>query len=225
MPPPISIIIPALNEVNSIGQVVAEMPCTSSQRHRRRQRQHRTQPPPSPAQASARHHFTPRLRSSLSRRLQRRPPSSTILVTGRRRLPTSSPTPAPHNPHQKNEADFVIAPATAAHANPDPCSSSDLRRPPRSIFLRLLGKAATPTWALPRHPRNVTRTVQMSELTYGWNLEMQIQSRPKQPPHPGNPRRLPQAHRRHLQVSGDFKASIKGWRRILESSPRRFFAS
>jgi hypothetical protein len=56
----------------------------------------------------------------------------------------------------------------------------------------------------------------MSELTYGWNLEMQI----KASQHRLRILEIPVDYRKRIggtsKVSGDLKASIKAGRRILE---------
>jgi hypothetical protein len=64
--------------------------------------------------------------------------------------------------------------------------------------------------------RTSLEKLQMSEMTYGWNLEMQL----KASQHGLRIREIPVDYRRRFggtsKVSGDFKASLRAAARILE---------
>jgi hypothetical protein len=84
------------------------------------------------------------------------------------------------------------------------------------ILLRLLGKGRYTDMGPFRAIRRTSlEQLQMSELTYGWNLEMQI----KAAQHRLRILEIPVDYRKRIggtsKVSGDFKASIKAGARIL----------
>ena len=220
MPPPISIIIPALNEAESIGQVVAEMPwhliaecivvdngstdATAS-----------IATQPAPASSSRLAVTEPPASPAPTPRSPPAPSSSTWTATA----PTSSPiSRASSPPSRTTKPTSSSAPATAAPANPAPCSS------PRSspaissaLLLRILGKGRYTDMGPFRAIRRTSlEKLQMSELTYGWNLEMQI----KAAQHHLRILEIPVDYRKRIggtsKVSGDFKASHQSRCRILQ---------
>ena len=220
MPPPISIIIPALNEAESIGQVVASMPwpfiaecivvdngSTDATAAIARAAGARVVTSPQGYGAACLAGSNAAL------------PSSTILVymdgdgsdviTDLPRLVTAI---------QNDEADFVIGSRNRGTREPGSMLFSQ-RFAGRlvGILLHILGKGRYTDMGPFRAIRRTSlETLQMSELTYGWNLEMQI----KASQHRLRIVEIPVDYRKRIggtsKVSGDFKASIKAGRRILE---------
>ena len=220
MPPPISIIIPALNEAESIGLVVAEMPwpliaeCIVVDNGS-------TDATASIAtQAGARVITSPRgygaaCLAGSSAAL----PSSTILVyMDGDGSDVIADLPRLITPIQKNEADFVIGSrnrGTREHGSM--LFSQIFAGRFVGILLRLLGKGSYTDMGPFRAIRRTSlEQLQMSELTYGWNLEMQI----KAAQHRLRILEIPVDYRRRIggvsKVSGDFKASLKAGFRILK---------
>ena len=220
MPPPISIIIPALNEAESISHVVAEMPwhllaecivvdngstdATAS----------------IAAQAGARVITAPRgYGAACLAGSNAALPSSTILVymegDG---SDVIAALPRLVTPIQNNEADFVIGSRNRGTREPGSMLFSQ-RFVGRlvGILLRILGKGRYTDMGPFRAIRRTSlEKLQMSELTYGWNLEMQI----KAAQHRLRIVEIPVDYRKRIggtsKVSGDFKASIKAGVRILK---------
>jgi hypothetical protein len=94
------------------------------------------------------------------------------------------------------------------------------------ILLRLLGKGCYTDMGPFRAIRRTSlEQLQMSELTYGWNLEMQI----KAARHNLRILEIPVDYRNRIggvsKVSGDFKASLKAGARILGVLFRTGFSS
>lgn len=220
MPPPVSIIIPALNEAESIGHVVSEMPwaliaeCIVVDNGS-------TDATAAIAQkAGARVIQSPRgygaacLAGSNAARS-----SSTVLVfmdgdgsdiiTDLPRLVT---------PIQNDEADFVIGSRNRGTREPGSMLGSQIFAGRFvGVLLRLLRKGNYTDMGPFRAIRRTSlKQLQMSELTYGWNLEMQI----KAAQHGLRILEIPVDYRRRIggtsKVSGDFKASLKAGFRILE---------
>jgi glycosyltransferase involved in cell wall biosynthesis len=121
-------------------------------------------------------------------------------------------------PIERNEVDFVIGSRTRGTREP----GSML---PSQVFAGwMVGKLLWITQRV-RYTdmgpfRAIRRTslekLQMSEMTYGWNLEMQL----KASQHGLRIREIPVDYRRRFggtsKVSGDFKASLRAAARILE---------
>src|SRR5271155_2681938 len=220
MPPPISIIIPALNEAESIGHVVAEMPwhliaeCIVVDNGS-------TDATASIAQAagarviqSQRGYGAACLAGSNAAL-----PSSTILVymdgDGSDNI---ADLPRLVVPIQNNEADFVIGSRIRGNREPGSMLRSQIFAGRFvGILLRLFGKGNYTDMGPFRAIRRTSlEQLQMSELTYGWNLEMQIKAAHYQL----RIQEIPVSYRNRIggtsKVSGDLKASLKAGFRILE---------
>jgi glycosyltransferase involved in cell wall biosynthesis len=219
MPLPISIIVPALNEAESIGRVVSEMPwhliaecivvdngstdATAS----------------IAANVGARVVTSPRgygaaCLAGSSAAL----PSSTVLVymdgdgsdviADLRRLV---------DPILSDEADFVIGSRLRGKREPGSLLFSQIVAGRLvGLLLNLIGKGNyTDMGPFRAIRRSSLELLQMSELTYGWNLEMQI----KVAQHKLRIQEIPVGYRRRLggtsKVSGDLKASFEAGARIL----------
>jgi hypothetical protein len=121
-------------------------------------------------------------------------------------------------PIQNDEADFVIGSRTRGTREPGSMLFSQrFAGHLVGILLRLLGKGRYTDMGPFRAIRRTSlEQLQMSELTYGWNLEMQI----KAAQHHLRIQEIPVNYRRRIggtsKVSGDLKASIKAGFRILE---------
>jgi glycosyltransferase involved in cell wall biosynthesis len=220
MPPPVSIIIPALNEAESIGQVVSEMPWTliaecivvdnGS-----------TDATASIAEAAgARVIQSPRgygaacLAGSNAARS-----SSTVLVfMDGDGSDIIADLPRLVTPIQKDQADFVIGSRNRGTREPGSMLGSQIFAGRFvGVLLRLLRKGNYTDMGPFRAIRRTSlEQLQMSELTYGWNLEMQI----KAAQHDLRILEIPVDYRKRIggtsKVSGDFKASLKAGFRILE---------
>jgi glycosyltransferase involved in cell wall biosynthesis len=219
MPLPISIIVPALNEAESIGRVVSEMPwhliaecivvdngstdATAS----------------IAANVGARVVTSPRgygaaCLAGSSAAL----PSSTVLVymdgdgsdviADLRRLV---------DPILSNQADFVIGSRLRGKREPGSLLLSQIVAGRLvGLLLNLIGKGNyTDMGPFRAIRRSSLEQLQMSELTYGWNLEMQI----KVAQHRLRICEVPVDYRKRTggnsKVSGDLKASFKAGFRIL----------
>ena len=219
MPPPISIIIPAMNEAESIGQVVSEMPwdfiaeCIVVENGS-------TDATGSVAQAAgARVIQSPRgYGAACLAGSNAALPTSTILVymdgDGSDDIADLSSL---ISPIQNNEADFVIGSRTRGAREPGSMLPSQIFAGRFvGILLRLLGKGRYTDMGPFRAIRRTSlQQLQMSELTYGWNLEMQI----KAAQHHLRIQEIPVGYRKRIggvsKVSGDFKASFRAAIRIL----------
>jgi glycosyltransferase involved in cell wall biosynthesis len=126
----------------------------------------------------------------------------------------------PHliDPIQDGKADFVIGSRIRGNREPGSMLVSQLFAGRLvGILLRIFGKGRYTDMGPFRAIRRTSlEQLQMSELTYGWNLEMQIKAAQY------NLRILefPVDYRRRIggtsKVSGDLKASLKAGVRILE---------
>lgn len=220
MPPPISVIIPALNEAESIGQVVSEMPwsliaeCIVVDN----------------GSADA----TARIAQSAGARVIQSPrgygaaclagsqaalSSSTILVyMDGDGSDVIADLPRLTAPIQSGEADFVIGSRNRGTREPGSMLGSQIFAGRFvGVLLRLLGKGNYTDMGPFRAIRRTSlEQLQMSELTYGWNLEMQI----KAAQHHLRILEIPVDYRKRIggisKVSGDLKASVKAGARILE---------
>jgi glycosyltransferase involved in cell wall biosynthesis len=218
--PPVSIIIPALNEAESIGRVVAEMPWPRIAECIVVDNGSTDATASIAAQAGARVIQSPRgYGAACLAGSKAALPSSAILVfmdgdgsdiiAGLPRLIT---------PIQNNEADFVIGSRNRGTREPGSMLASQIFAGHFvGILLRFLGKGYYTDMGPFRAIRKTSlEQLQMSELTYGWNLEMQI----KAAQHRLRILEIPVDYRRRIggvsKVSGDFKASIKAGFRIIE---------
>jgi glycosyltransferase involved in cell wall biosynthesis len=218
--PQVSVIIPALNEAESIGQVVRSMPwyliaecivvdngstdATAAIAHA----------------AGARVIQSPRgYGAACLAGSNAALPSSAILVyMDGDGSDVIADLPRLVTPIQNDEADFVIG--SRNRGTPEPGSmlfSQIFAGHLVGILLRLLDKGRYTDMGPFRAIRRTSlEQLQMSELTYGWNLEMQI----KAAQHHLRILEIPVDYRRRIggtsKVSGDLKASLKAGFRILE---------
>jgi glycosyltransferase involved in cell wall biosynthesis len=219
MPPPISIIIPALNEAESIGQVVGEMPwpliaeCIVVNNGS-------TDATASVAtQAGARVIQSPRgYGAACLAGSNAALPSSTILAyMDGDGSDVIADLPRLVTPIQNGEADFVIGSRNRGTREPGSMLFSQIFAGRLvGVLLRLLGKGRYTDMGPFRAIRRTSlEQLQMSELTYGWNLEMQI----KAAQHRLRILEIPVDYRRRIggtsKVSGDFQASFRAGVRIL----------
>ena len=220
MPPPISIIIPALNEAESIGRVVAEMPWHHIAECIVVDNGSTDATASIAAQAGARVITAPRgygaaclagSDAALS--------SSTILVyMDGDGSDVIADLPGLVTPIQNGEADFVIGSRNRGKRESGSMLFSQIFAGRLvGILLRLLGKGRYTDMGPFRAIRRTSlEQLQMSELTYGWNLEMQI----KAAQHGLRILEIPVDYRKRIggasKVSGDFKASLKAGFRILK---------
>ena len=220
MPSVISVIVPALNEAESIGHVISGMPwsliaeCLVVDNGS-------TDATAAIAQAAgARIITSPRgygaacLVGSKAAIF-----SSTILVfMDGDGSDVISDLPRLITPIENNQADFVIGSRLRGNREPGSMLASQVFAGRLvGILLRLLGKGPYTDMGPFRAIRRTSlEQLQMSELTYGWNLEMQI----KATQHHLRILEIPVDYRRRIggtsKVSGDLKASIKAAARILQ---------
>jgi glycosyltransferase involved in cell wall biosynthesis len=220
MPPPVSIIIPALNEAESIGQVVSEMPwaliaeCIVVDNRS-------TDPTAAIAQrAGARViQSLPGYGAACLAGANAALPSSTILVfMDGDGSDVIADLPRLITPIQRGEADFVIGSRNRGTREPGSMLASQIFAGRFvGLLLHLLRKGNYTDMGPFRAIRRTSlEQLQMSELTYGWNLEMQI----KAAQHHLRILEIPVDYRKRIggtsKVSGDFKASIKAGFRILK---------
>lgn len=217
---PISIIIPALNESESIGQVVASMPW------------------PLIAECivvdNGSTDATAQIAQAAGARVITSPRGygAACLAGSNAALPTSDIlvymdgdgsdiiADLPHliDPIQLNRADFVIASRIRGIREPGSMLPSQVFAGHLVGFLlRLTGNGRYTDMGPFRAIRRTSlNQLQMSELTYGWNLEMQV----KAAQHRLRIREIPVNYRNRIggtsKVSGDFKASLQAAIRILE---------
>jgi len=220
MLPPVSIIIPALNEAESIGRVVSEMPwdliaeCIVVDNGS-------TDVTASIAtQAGARVIQCSRGYGAacLAGSKAALPSSTTLVYMDGDGSDIIADLPRLVAPIQNNEADFVIGSRTRGTHEPGSMLGSQIFAGHFvGILLRLLGKGNYTDMGPFRAIRRTSlEQLQMSELTYGWNLEMQI----KASQHHLRILEIPVDYRKRIagvsKVSGDFKASLRAGVRILE---------
>jgi glycosyltransferase involved in cell wall biosynthesis len=220
MPSPVSIIIPALNEAESIGQVVAEMPwpliaeCIVVDNGS-------TDPTTAIAtQTGARviqsqRGYGAACLAGSNAALR----TSTILVyMDGDGSDIIADLPRFVDPIQNGEADFVIGSRIRGNREPGSMLASQLFAGRFvGILLRILGKGHYTDMGPFRAIRRTSlEQLQMSELTYGWNLEMQI----KAAQHRLRILEIPVDYRKRIggtsKVSGNFQASVKAGFRILK---------
>ena len=219
MPPPISIIIPALNEAESIGQVVAEMPWPSIAECIVVDNGSTDATGSIAAQAGARVITSHRgYGAACLAGFNAALPSSTILVyMDGDGSDVIADLPRLVTPIQENRADFVVGSRNRGTREPGSMLFSQIFAGRLvGILLHILGKGHYTDMGPFRAIRRTSlEQLQMSELTYGWNLEMQI----KAAQHHLRIFEIPVDYRKRIggtsKVSGDLKASIKAGSRIL----------
>jgi glycosyltransferase involved in cell wall biosynthesis len=218
--PPISVIIPALNEAESIGHVVAEMPWSRIAECIVVDNGSTDATAAIARAAGARVLTSPRgYGAACLAGSQAASRESTILVfmdgDGSDVL---ADLPRLIDPILNGEADFVLGSRIRGHREPGSMLASQLFA---AHFVGLLLRLSQGVRYTDMGPfRAIRRTaleqLNMSELTYGWNLEMQI----KAAHHGLRIREIPVDYRRRLggtsKVSGDLRASAKAAVRILE---------
>jgi glycosyltransferase involved in cell wall biosynthesis len=219
MPPPISVVIPALNEAESIGQVVSEMPWSLIAECIVVDNGSTDATASIAAQAGASVVTSPRgygaaclagSKAALS--------SSAVLVfMDGDGSDVIADLPLLTNPILNGEADFVIGSRNRGNREPGAMLGSQIFAGRFvGVLLRLLGKGNYTDMGPFRAIRRTSlEQLQMSELTYGWNLEMQI----KAAQHHLRILEIPVDYRKRIggvsKVSGDLKASVKAGLRIL----------
>lgn len=219
MPPPISVVIPALNEAESIGQVVSEMPWSLIAECIVVDNGSTDATASVAAQAGASVVTSPRgygaaclagSKAALS--------SSAVLVfMDGDGSDVIADLPLLTNPILNGEADFVIGSRNRGNREPGAMLGSQIFAGRFvGVLLRLLGKGNYTDMGPFRAIRRTSlEQLQMSELTYGWNLEMQI----KAAQHHLRILEIPVDYRKRIggvsKVSGDLKASVKAGLRIL----------
>jgi glycosyltransferase involved in cell wall biosynthesis len=220
MPSQISVIIPALNEAESIGQVVSEMPweliaeCIVVDNGS-------TDATGSIAQAAgARVVQSPRgYGAACLAGSNAALPSSAILVyMDGDGSDIVADLPRLVAAIENDEADFVIGSRIRGTREPGSMLGSQVFAGHLvGLLLRLSGKGHYTDMGPFRAIRRTSlEQLQMSELTYGWNLEMQI----KAAQHRLRILEIPVDYRRRIggtsKVSGNLGASVKAGIRILE---------
>ena len=220
MPPEISVIIPALNEAESIGKVVSEMPwhliaeCIVVDNGSTDATASIAAQAGARVITSARGYGAACLAGS-NAALH----SSTILVyMDGDGSDVIADLPRLITPIQNGEADFVVGSRNRGTRAPGSMLFSQIFAGHLvGILLRLLGKGSYTDMGPFRAIRRTSlEQLQMSELTYGWNLEMQI----KAAQHHLRILEIPVDYRKRIggasKVSGDLKASVEAGIRILE---------
>ena len=215
----ISVIIPALNEAESIGPVVASMPwhliaeCIVVDNGS-------TDATASIArQAGARVITSPRgYGAACKGGSDAALPSSSILVyMDGDGSDIIADLPQLITPILNNEADFVIASRIRGRREPGSMLPSQVfaGHLVGTLLRAFQGVRYTDMGPFRAIRRSSLERLQMSELTYGWNLEMQIRAAQ----HKLRILEIPVNYRRRIggtsKVSGDFRASIRAAARIL----------
>ena len=224
----VSIIIPALNEAESIGHVVSEMPWPLLAECLVVDNGSSDGTASVASAAGARVISSPRgYGAACLAGSQAALPSSTILVymdgdgsdviTG---------LPELLGPIERDEADFVVGTRLKGKREPGSMLGSQVFA---GHFVGALVKLTSGFRYTDMGPfrairRSSLEQLGMSELTYGWNLEMQIRAVQKGL----RIREIPVDYRKRIggvsKVSGDLRASIKAATRILEVLVRVTFS-
>jgi glycosyltransferase involved in cell wall biosynthesis len=209
--PPVSLIIPVLNEAESIGRVLAELPWPLLAECIVVDNGSTDQTAAIARAAGARVLTSPNGYGAASR-------ESTVLIFmdgDGSDIPADLPRLI--DPILSNEADFVLGSRLRGRREPGSMLASQLFAAHLvGLLLRLFhGVRYTDMGPFRAIRRSALEQLRMSELTYGWNLEMQI----KAAQHRLRIREIPVDYRRRLggtsKVSGNLKASAKAAVRIL----------
>ncbi|HWZ50052.1 MAG TPA: glycosyltransferase family 2 protein [Granulicella sp.] len=220
MTTPISVIIPALNEAESIGHVVSNLPWSLIAECIVVDNGSTDATDAIARAAGARIVTSPRGYGAACLAGSRAAsPECTVLVyMDGDGADVASSLPQLVAPILHDEADLVLGSRILGHREPGSMLPSQLLAAHLvGLLLRLLqGVRYTDMGPFRAIRRSSLETLGMSELTYGWNLEMQI----KAAQHHLRIREIPVDYRRRLagtsKVSGDLKASVTAALRILE---------
>lgn len=217
---PISIIIPALNEAESIGHVVREMPwhliaeCIVVDNGSTDATAAIAQENGARVVQSSRGYGTACLAGSNAALAT----SDILVYMDGDGSDIIANLPLLTGPIASNEADFVLGSRIKGHREPGSMLPSQVFAAHLvSTLLRIFqGTRYTDMGPFRAIRRTSLEALQMSELTYGWNLEMQI----KAAQHHLRIREITVDYRRRIggtsKVSGDLQASFKAAIRILE---------
>lgn len=220
MLPPVSIIIPTLNEAESIGHVVSEMPWNLIAECIVVDNGSTDATAVIAQKAGARVIQSPRGYGAACLAGSNAALSSSTVLVFMDGDGSDIIADLPHliTPIQQNEADFVIGSRNRGRREPGSMLGSQIFAGHFvGVLLRFLRKGNYTDMGPFRAIRRTSlKQLQMSELTYGWNLEMQI----KAAQHGLRILELPVDYRKRIggtsKVSGDFKASVKAGFRILK---------
>lgn len=214
----ISVIIPALNEAESIGQVVSSMPWALIAECIVVDNGSTDETAALAAAAGARVITSPRgYGAAMAAGSAAALPGSDILV-----YLDGDGADAVENmrqlvePIQKGEADFVLSSRIAGRERGAMLSSQVFAAYLISALVRLrYGFRYTDMAAFRAIRRSALESMHMREMTFGWNLEMQI----KAVQHKLRIREIPMVYRRRIggesKVSGNLRASFQAGTRIL----------
>jgi len=216
----ISVIIPALNERESIGQVVASMPWDRIAECLVVDNGSTDGTAEVAALAGARVIASPRGYGAacLAGSLAARPETEILVYMDGDGSDVIDHLPQLTGPIERGEADFVIGSRIRGHAEPGSMLGSQLFAAHLVGFLIRIfqGVRYTDMCAFRAIRRSCFERLQMSETTYGWNLEMQI----RVAQHKLRILEIPVNYRNRIggvsKVSGDLRASFKAAVRILE---------
>ena len=226
---PVSIIIPALNEAESIGRVVGEMPwdrigeCIVVDNGSTDGTAEIAAAAGARVIASARGYGAACLAGSLAARSE----SSILVYMDGDGSDLIAGLPALLGPIERGEADFVIGSRLLGTREPGSMLGSQVfaGRLVGTLVKLTSGFRYTDMGPFRAIRRSSLEALGMAELTYGWNLEMQIRAIQKGL----RILEIPVDYRKRIggtsKVSGDLRASMKAAMRIMEVLFRVTFRS
>ncbi len=226
---PVSIIIPALNEAESIGRVVGEMPwdrigeCIVVDNGSTDGTAEIAAAAGARVIASARGYGAACLAGSLAARAE----SSILVYMDGDGSDLIAGLPALLGPIERGEADFVIGSRLLGTREPGSMLGSQVfaGRLVGTLVKLTSGFRYTDMGPFRAIRRSSLEALGMAELTYGWNLEMQIRAIQKGL----RILEIPVDYRKRIggtsKVSGDLRASMKAAMRIMEVLFRVTFRS